>query len=137
MLDYDLINFCVDLKIDEEEVADKIDIGDHEYVFVLTNGDKYLYDPLKSYPCYIKPRPKDDDNLTEMEWRKEFARKLKKKLRYEGITQHELSQMINISETSISKYICEKATATGYVISKIARAIDCSAEELTNFNYLL
>lgn len=136
-IDNNLRNFCVDLMIKSNEVVDRMDIGDFEIVYTLVNGEKYRYDAISSNAFHIRPRPKDDDNLTELEWRKEFARKLKRKLYYNGITQHELSQMINISEYTISNYINGKTTANGYAISKIARAIECTTGELTDFGYLL
>lgn len=136
-IDNNLRSFCVDLMIEPNEVVEREDIGEFEMVYTLVNGEKYRYDAISSNASHIRPRTKDDDNLTEVEWRKEFARKLKRKLYYNGITQHELSQMINISEYTISNYINGKTTANGYVISKIARAIECTTRELTDFGYLL
>lgn len=57
--------------------------------------------------------------MTEQKWREEFSRKLRTILNERNITQADLAHGTNISEISISRYICRLRTPSGYVVFKI------------------
>lgn len=63
--------------------------------------------------------------------RREFGRRLKTLLELRGMTQNELSEETGISQVSISKYLNGKSDPSLLNVLKIARALDCSLDDLT------
>ena len=78
----------------------------------------------------IRRLPSDDSRLTEEECREEFGIRLYRLMYNKGITQPELSEMTGITQSNISNYINGRKTPSFYTVDKIARALDCSIEEL-------
>ena len=87
---------------------------------------------LAFYECddSIGYLPKDESSMTEEECRKEFGIRLSRLMRFKGIMQSELSELTGITQASISQYINGKKSPTFYTVDKIARALDCSLEDL-------
>lgn len=69
---------------------------------------------------------------TEEAWRKTFARKLWRMMRYKGFTQVDLSKDTGISNASLTYYTTGAATPSAYKILLIARALGCSVDELVD-----
>ena len=69
--------------------------------------------------------------MTEQEWRKEFAHRLQvlsyRKKRY---NRKQLAEASGLSEKTIGRYRRGERTPDAISISKIARALDCSVDEL-------
>lgn len=61
--------------------------------------------------------------MNEQEWREEFSRVIRKKLRDKEITQARLAEMADVSEVSLSRYINGTRTPNGYVVEKIVNAL--------------
>ena len=78
----------------------------------------------------IRRLPSDDSRLTEEECREEFGIRLYRLMYNKGVTQPELSEMTGITQSNISNYITGRKTPSFYTVDKIARALDCSIEEL-------
>lgn len=78
----------------------------------------------------IRRLPSDDSRLTEEECREEFGIRLYRLMYDKGVTQSELSEMTGITQSNISNYITGRKTPSFYTVDKIARALDCSIEEL-------
>ena len=91
------------------------------------DGDICIYDDLSQS---IRSVPKDPNAMTEEECRNEFGRRLVRLMGIKCITQTELSQMTNIPQYLISKYINGKTTPSFYNVDKIAKALKCSVDEL-------
>lgn len=122
--------------IREENVIRQIDISDDEYMFLIDDGSRVRFDITNYALTYIKPRV----DLTEQDlddiWKKEFARKLKKKLRNSGITQKEFAQQLGVTDRTVYRYLNQLTLPDYITIRKIARILGCTFEELTNFDYL-
>lgn len=128
-LDYRLYSFitkyqhlvpCIDSCFD-------YDIG--QIIVVLENGKEYLYD--ESTSCLIRIKTFVDIlELTEEEWIKGFAFRLRNALYQSGMHLYEIADRVDIAEGCISRYVRGKVVPSLYSISRLAAAIDCSVDEL-------
>lgn len=121
----------------ERTITDQINIGDNEYMFYINDGRRVRFDAVEHTMSYIKYK----DNLTYEEldtiWINEFSRKLKKKLKLNRFTQKDFANEIGVTERTIHNYINGKSIPDYLILRRIARILDCTIEDLTNFDYLL
>lgn len=101
--------------------------GPFELVVKLDDGHVISYYDTEQG---IRRLPSDDSRLTEEECREEFGIRLYRIMYDKGVTQSELSEMTGITQSNISNYITGRKTPSFYTVDKIARALDCSIEEL-------
>ena len=73
------------------------------------------------------------DTSTDAGWRKEFARRLRKKIAMKGITQDNLSKLTGIGQPLLSLYTQGKSLPSAQKVSAIAKAIGCSVNDLIGF----
>ena len=73
------------------------------------------------------------DTSTDSGWRKEFARRLRKKIAMKGITQDNLSKLIGIGQPLLSLYTQGKSLPSAQKVSVIAKALGCSVNDLIGF----
>lgn len=99
-----------------------------ELVIKLRDGRVIAYDEYSNTIRYIARR---DEILTEEEYKKEFCRRLRRRMYVKNISQSELSRRTGIDQGMISRYISGKANPTLHNGYKIARALDCSIDELS------
>lgn len=97
-----------------------------DLIVSLIDGRRFLYNGLEHS---IGEIPATED-ISEEQFRREFSRRLSRMLYERTMTQYDLSKLTGISAVSISKYISRKATPSFYNVRRIARALDCSVEEL-------
>lgn len=114
-----------------DTVVDWYPINRNEIVVQIDNGSKYIYMFIgnKLIRYY---EPDNSGDFDEEKWRKEFARKLQRKIDETHIYQDELARRTGISAVSISKYLNCKSSPSGYNIERLAAALNCSVSELTN-----
>ena len=93
---------------------------------VLKDGRKILYD---DFCCRVREVP-DSSNLTREEFGKDFGQRLWYIMRCKGVDQVELSKRTRISQPRISDYINGVSVPSFYITDKIARALDCSIDDL-------
>ena len=101
--------------------------GPFELVVKLDDGHVISYYDTEQG---IRRLPSDDSRLTEEECREEFGIRLYRLMYNKGVTQPELSEMTGITQSNISNYINGRKTPSFYTVDKIARALNCSIEEL-------
>lgn len=104
----------------------------YELVVKLNNGNCFIFDPMDETMRRI---PKDSNNLTEEEYRNEFSIRLYKMMRRRGLTQNDLMALTGITQAMLSRYMSGKATPSSYNISKLARALECSTDDLCIHKY--
>lgn len=128
LIDYLIHNFSCYYEslanIAEEYSFDK---KTYELIAKLRDGRVIAYEEDNNT---IRELPRDRDNLTEEEWRKEFGRRLKRIMWMKSVSQTELSERSGIGQTLISRYISGKANPSFYNVSKIARVLNCSIDEI-------
>lgn len=92
----------------------------------LTTGEKFVYDELYHTVRFIKY---EDDNLTDAQERKEFARNLRKIMGHKFTTQEELADKVGVSRVMINKYMNGKALPNAIILNKLAKALKCSVND--------
>ena len=102
--------------------------GPFELIVELSNGQCVAYDHIEQTIRYLPINHKD--GMTEEDYRNEFGIRLRKIMYRKGISQTELADSIGSTQTQISHYMTGRSTPSSYKLYKIARALDCSIEEL-------
>ena len=87
----------------------------------------YFYDLTKNV---LIPIPKDDRDLDKDSFRRIFGVLMRRCLEHSGLTQEELSEKTGISQARISEYLYGKHFPSFYQIDKLAKAMNCSVEDL-------
>ena len=73
------------------------------------------------------------DTSTDSGWRKEFARRLRKKMAMKGIAQVRLGELTGISQQLLSLYTKGKTLPSVQKASALAKALNCSVNDLIGF----
>lgn len=102
------------------------EISPFELIVETEKGDIVLYNDINHT---LRRLPKDCDVMSEEECKKEFRYNLKKLLYTNDMTQQELSEVTGIDGTLISKYANGKSLPGFYNLDKIAKALNCSADD--------
>ena len=105
--------------------------GRHEITVKLNDGQLFTYNSTLKGVRFI--RRSEDKGLSESELRDEFRDRLYKTMLSKGISQLELAEMTGISNVTISNYFNGKSIPSLYNVSLLARALECSISELTDF----
>jgi len=127
LTDYIIRNFIK--KFGDEGTSDYRYAGPNQMIYKDKDGEN-LYDDISGTVRFL---PRDPNKMTEYEYRFEFARRLKTAMRSRGVTQRMLSWDTGISEQMLSLYMTCKSTPSGYHIDKIAKALNCSADDFRYF----
>ena len=70
---------------------------------------------------------------TDVGWKKEFARRLRKKIAMRGITQVRLGELTGISQPLLSLYTQGNTLPSVQKASALAKALNCSVNDLIGF----
>lgn len=101
--------------------------GPHLLIVELKDDTYVLYNDLEKT---FRNLPRNGEDLSEEEFRREFGYRLNKLMLFNGISQTELSNRTGITQSRISGYINGKVTPSFYKVDKIAKAIGCSTDDL-------
>ena len=105
-----------------------------EIIVLYKDGSKDVYDSLLKTTRYIPPRSDDEEIIYDIDkWKREFRTRLHRTIFMKGIPQWKLSELSGVSEVMISKYINGEAIPSAYVLYRLAKALGCSVEKLSNF----
>ena len=117
-----------------KNIVDWYPSGRNTIIVVLNDNSKMEYhNVLKSIRNI--PNIIDRDEFTEDNYQRDFSYNLMNKMVDAGFDQTLLSEKTGISQVSISKYLHRKALPSIYNCEKIARALNCSINELTKQAY--
>ena len=119
------------------EILSERRIGPSETLYTLKDGRKVIYDEVDDVITVYQKHDKDMDILPEEDWKKEFARILKRTIHLSGMTQGEFADRIGISQSTISKYIKRQSIPSAYVLKTMARVLKLDLDYLCSFEYLL
>ena len=72
-------------------------------------------------------------NKEDKKWLKEFARRLKKKLKELEMTQEELADRIGVVQSTISAYVNARSVPLTTHVVRIARVLDMNVCDLIDF----
>lgn len=119
------------------EILSERRIGPFETLYTLKDGRKVIYDEVDDVITVYQKHDKDMDILPEEDWKKEFARILKRTIHLSGMTQGEFADRIGISQSTISKYMRRQSIPSAYVLKTMARVLKLDLDYLCSFEYLL
>lgn len=119
------------------EILSERRIGPSETLYTLKDGRKVIYDEVDDVITVYQKHDKDMDILPEEDWKKEFARILKRTIHLSGMTQGEFADRIGISQSTISKYMKRQSIPSAYVLKTMARVLKLDLDYLCSFDYLL
>lgn len=98
----------------------ELEIDDKDgYVFIYNDMDHSLGQKI--------------DTSTDAGWKKEFARRLRKKIAMRELTQVSLGEMTGISQQLLSLYTQGKTLPSVQKASALAKALNCSVNDLIGF----
>ena len=76
-----------------------------------------------------------NNRIDEMTWRKEFTKLLHNKLKCTGIMEEQLAAETGISRITISKYLNQRATPSGYNLNLLAKCLNCPVSEIVDIRW--
>lgn len=106
--------------------------GRHEITVRLNDRSKVYFNDLTKGVRRV-PEYDDSEKMSEEEWRDRFGTKLADVINDKGISQRDLAEAIGVSTIMISKYINGKTSPSSYTLSKLAKVLECTVSELTDF----
>lgn len=112
-----------------DEIVDFQKLNAFDLLVTLKDGTRILYDDFEKTARILR----NEGESTELECRKKFGEKLSKLLSRKGMTQKELAEMIDVKPAQLNRYILGYTTPGFYIVSKIAKALDCSIDEFTYY----
>ena len=62
-----------------------------------------------------------------------FSKLLEKKLQEKGMSKAELARIIDVADTTVGRYVKGTMTPRPLILNRIAKALDCSSEELYKY----
>ena len=119
------------------EILSERRIGPSETLYTLKDGRKVIYDEVDDVITVYQKHDKDMDILPEEDWKKEFARILKRTIHLSGMTRGEVADRIGMSQATISKCMRRQSIPSAYVLKTMARVLKLDLDYLCNFDYLL
>lgn len=133
--DYMRMKFCLSMSVRNEDITSQRKISDSEYIFIMNDGKKYLYetigDIVKQIGCF------NTDYVNDELWKKEFSRRVKKMAFRKGYYIKDLAVKLGISENTMSRYMNGKTIPNAFMVKRLSEILGCSIDYLTNFDYLL
>ena len=120
--------FAMDFRTLNSQAVSYTPVNDYEMIVRLNDGDSILYDRENHT---IRNLPRDASSMSEEQFRREFGYRLRRLMERRGLTQGELADRTGSSQVAISNYIRGKTTPSSYTVDKIAKALNCSIDELT------
>lgn len=104
--------------------------GRSEITVKLDDGYKMAYDIFDG--CIRRvPQVTDPEMISEEEWRKHFANRLRELMWREGFDSKTMADELGISVQMMSRYSNARSTPSITLIYKMCRLLKCSVRELT------
>lgn len=75
--------------------------------------------------------------MKEMDWRRDFARKLKAKMNERGLSVRELGRRADVAPTTISGYLNLRYMPSVRGVVNITHALGCDINELMDISELI
>lgn len=115
-----------------ERVVDWYPSGYLELTIKLNDGTRLTYDLVDDRIKYLHTIGNNKKIDNERMWRNNFSSNLRNRMRKMGMSQLTLSDLSGISNVTISKYLNAGATPSAYNLDRMAYALKCSRNELTD-----
>lgn len=115
-----------------KRIVDWYPVGRNEIMVKTDDGDRSIFNYIGASLRKLN-FDNDTTGITEEQWRNEFSKRLCTKMSSSGMAQWQLARLTGISEMTISKYMNGRSTPSAYNIRKLAIALNCSVQELSDF----
>jgi hypothetical protein len=112
------------------------EVSSSEIILHMADGVKWCYNSIdKSIRRigYIDRNKVAEEDLDAELWKKEFADRLRIRMRDKNITQSELSELTGIPQPYLSRYLRADVVPKPFAIRTIAKALGCSSSDLMDF----
>ena len=109
-----------------EKVTEYREYSNTELLVKLDDGRSVIYDDFDGTIRYLIT----DEDVTEEQFKKEVSVRISRLLLKKGMTQCDLAEASGLSQSTISSYITRRQVPSAYNLYKIARALECSVEDL-------
>lgn len=127
MLKHIYDQFLIHYSYLEKDIDSFEETGNYQMLLHMSDGCRMIYDGLEDR---CRKLPSDSRSMSEKECNAEFAARLRSIMRFKGCSQKELSERTGISQPTLSNYTTGKTSPNFYNIDRIAKALDCSVDEL-------
>ena len=101
---------------------------EHKKLYLYNVGETGLYE-IRLFDEYSEP--------TDEQWNKTFGYILSETMWDRGMRRFDFAESIGVSEAMISKYIRGLASPSSRVLNRMARALDCTVDELMPRDFYL
>ena len=112
----------------KEDVLEIKELNEWDLLIVFKNGTKIIYDRFTNYHKNIFYD--NIEELTDEQEMKEFAYRLRTMMKRRHIVQDELAERVGTNQAMISRYINGESIPNVLTVRKIAKALDCSMDDL-------
>ncbi len=128
-------DFMIEHRYLKDEIKDWYTTEKNELIIELYDGVFYCYDYVTK-DCISSENVEDFFNgpRDEHDWKMRFVRRVRKLMALKGITQHVLSKETGIPQATLSNYLGGHIVPTAYKLTKIAKVLGCSTDDLINFD---
>ena len=108
--------------------------GPDQIILTLDDGSEREFDFVSRtcrgvFKCYDEDGKFNSDNF-----RNEFSKRLRLKMRDRGLTQGAIAEKSELSQVMISRYIHGTSLPTAEAAVRLARALKCSVSDLIEFD---
>lgn len=119
--------------IKEEDIESIEELNEWDLLITFRDGKKVMFDKFTG--CHKNVFYNNVDEITEEQEKREFAYRLRSLMGRKGINQEQLANLLNTSQTMISRYIKGKVIPSALVLRRIAKILDCSMDDFFYKNY--
>lgn len=116
-----------------EDVIEITELNEWDLLIVFRDGRKILYDRYTRY--YKNIAYKNTNELSPEQEKMEFAYMLRSLMGRYRISQEEMAERANTSQTMISHYMTGRSIPSAIMLNKIAKILGCSMDDFFNKNY--
>ena len=95
------------------------------------DGAQVMYDLFAGFYTFMKDRDNPNEDVSEDDYKREFRKLLRIKLKRSFYSQQEFSKIVGISEHTLSSYMQGKSLPNSYTVFRMALALKCSPNDLT------
>lgn len=117
---------------EKRKIARYCRIGTFRIIVELDNGEVYMYDDMLKGDRLLA---KDIYNLTGDDLSRIFRCRLDTAMNNARVSQRELANRIGVTQAAISYYLSGTNEPNLYTIHKLAKALDCSVEDLISIDF--
>lgn len=123
----------IDPFVQEEDIQEIQELNEWDLLIVFKNGRKVIYDRATGY--FNNVFYSNRNKITDEQEKKEFARRLRSLMTRRGITQEQLADILNSTQSLISRYATGETIPGAVTLNRIAKILNCSMDDFFYKDY--